>query len=824
MTLPPAAFAVNLLWCLGWALLLQEGAARSGAGLLPLLRRRAIGPLGLAGAGALLGWCVYGSSLLGMAAVGLFRPGPIVATALACVLGSRAGRSARVLWWDAARAAGGTEGRWLAAFGAGMAPVLVATLTPGMDQDSFVYHLGTPWEWLQTGRCFAGTIQLGSHVPLLTDLTNILPILLDDQRLAKGLVVGALGCGAAFWAGRCRERSQPLAAWTGPLLAISAASMPMLLNTGKNDVPACMLFLVGACLTLDGAWIAGAAMLGLAFAAKFVYGPQILLWLLFVRPPRRLWPAASGLLLLPSLPWWAKTWIATGNPLFPFGAGLFGRFDWTPANQEVFDYYQRGLWEAGLWRWQEVLAGGWWRSMWSAQPLLLAALPPLLWFRGSRWPALACMAGGLATLSTGHQMRYTLPTTILLSCLAARELDLRAGRWRPAVAALLAGYALVRVGLNPQWREVGWEDTWSAPASARAARLGTFEEAGSALASLHATRVVLSGEARQYRLPGRVLFGGYFGETPLAWKIAHASAGVDDVRRRFRQLGARYLLHNYVSVESTEVPYRSFVWTDRALRVYVDFCKRHLVPVWHSATADYVNGGFYVLEVRHRPPGRPPATTWFAPGTESVYGAATELRLKGRWAEALAAYLDAAKRLPDVGATASRVGHAYAALGDMPRTLAALSLFAEQGMMDSMNLPEYAAALVNTGRTANTERVLDDAWHKYPNHRTMIRLNQAGFLCQQALAALNAGRPDPAVRALDRAEALLGELRPGAEPGHERGRVLSVAYLTGLRGELWLARGDRAQAAKWFRDSLALDASTPLSGRWRQLADQTRMF
>jgi len=823
MNTPAMIFIGRAAWLLGWSLALQEAAARCGAGALPLLRRRSFGPLGRAGAGALLGWGLYGTVLLALAALGLFRPAAIVAAGLACVLASRAAREIRPLWWDAGRAGWNLGWPWLLAFGAALAPLLVGAMTPGLDQDSFAYHLGAPWQWLQAGRLFAGATQISCHTPLLADLANIVPILLGDPRLSKALVIGSVVSGAAAWADRSRERGRPGAAWTGPLFAVSASWMVVLMNTGKNDLPACQFFLVGAILTLDGVWTAGAAFLGLALAAKFVYGPQIVLWLLVVRPPRRVWLPFLLLLVLPSLPWWWKTWSATANPLFPFASGVFGRYDWTPLNERVFETYQRGLWSAGTGSLNEVVSGGWLTMMKDEHLLLVLAWPGLVWFRRTRGVALACLAGEIVTLTFGHLVRYIIPSTVLLSCLLADEIARRPDWRRLAGGAALAAYALARIALDPFVVNFPWAASWR-PLPAEAAN--TYGEAVQHLNTLHPARLISIGDTRLYQLPGRVLFGGMSGETPLIWQIAKASAGVDDVRRKFRQLGARWLLFNYVSVEWTEVPYLPFEWSDRDLRVYVDFCKRYLVPVWRTTTADYSDGGFYVFDLLPRPLPHPPSTTWFAPGTETVYGQGTAYQMTHHPPEALQGFLAGFKRLPDVGFSWNLVGHGYTAVGDQGNAFKYLRKFAEQGMMDALNLAEYAEALSRTEQSLRVERAFEDALMKYPTHVHVLHVNQAAYFGNAALTAILASKIGVAAAYLDRAEAMMNRIPAGADPGNAKGRLATRAFLIGLRGEVWFARGDRVQAARCFRDSTQMDMTARLSGRWKELADRLapRMF
>ena len=76
-------FVWRLLALCGLTVLLSEMAARSGAGLLPFVRRPSPHVMGRAlerfGLGLLVGWAVLGFTYLGLALAGLFSPLALVA-------------------------------------------------------------------------------------------------------------------------------------------------------------------------------------------------------------------------------------------------------------------------------------------------------------------------------------------------------------------------------------------------------------------------------------------------------------------------------------------------------------------------------------------------------------------------------------------------------------------------------------------------------------------------------------------------------------------------------------------------------------------------
>jgi len=147
-------------------------------------------------------------------------------------------------------------------------------------------------------------------------------------------------------------------------------------------------------------------------------------------------------------------------------------------------------------------------------------------------------------------------------------------------------------------------------------------------------------------------------------------------------------------------------------------------------------------------------------------------------------------------------------------------------MMDALNLAEYAEALSRTEQSLRVERAFEDALMKYPTHVHVLHVNQAAYFGNAALTAILASKIGVAAAYLDRAEAMMNRIPAGADPGNAKGRLATRAFLIGLRGEVWFARGDRVQAARCFRDSTQMEMTARLSGRWKELADRLapRMF
>lgn len=851
-----ARFAVLFVVMVVVTAVTGEFLARLGSGVLGFVRRDGDAPgragrdLERFGVSFLLGWPVLGAACLGLALAGLFSPPVLVAAGLGLAAASRGMWEKRSLVLSAAR-----EARLFGWLGGsvvlGLLPAFANLTVREGGLDAWMLHLGAAWQYLQAGRAVLEQCRFSFHFPLVVEMGFALPVALGEDRLAKAIVVLCFLSVAAVAGGRALREGSRVSGWLGSLLILSSTQMLFLVSISKQDVPASSLFVAGAVLQMSGAWIAGAALLGWCVASKIMFGPLVAAWgLLFVPllKSRGLRPQAGNLawgrlgcwlalIVLPVLPWWAKSWLATGNPVYPVADGMFPSLNWGAANWEAFRLYM-----------DTQIPGGrvgvlglprvWLVRMTEDHLLAALLLPALLFLSRRRLAAAACVAGQLVVFGATQLSRYLLPGAWLICLLAADEVGRLRPRLRGAVTALLVGYSLLSVGLSPPAAPGAWAALMRYEEHKEFLKRSTFEEARRLLIKhgvggvpwvpgrARPGRVLSIGEWRTYRFPGRLLVNGVFGETPLVWRLATSSRDVEELGKRVRQMGARRLLFNYVSVDWMSLRYDPFPWDRRSLRLYVDFCKRHLKVLGRTERCDFINGGFYVYEVLPRARPDPPATVWFAPGTELVYGKGIRLENTRQLPEALAAYQEALDLLPDVGHAWNLVGHAYTLLNNSPRAYEYLRRFSETGMMDSMNLGEYGAVAVRMGELDLAERVLWDAYDRYPNHRHTVEINQAFWYGQKSIQAL--GKRDFAASAkfVERGFAIINGVRADLDEANSKARRAALAFLTGMQGELHLVRGAGGPAAKCFLEAAELDPDAPMVTRWRGLAEQLqpRMF
>lgn len=242
----------------------------------------------------------------------------------------------------------GGLGVWCAAM---LGLALVGALAPagGTDWDGLAYHLAVPRIYLQHHRILLLPWVSHSNFPFTMEMLYLLGLALRGQALAKlfHLGFGAL-IGLAVY---CWGRGS-FGKGAGPLAAAIFASVPLVLweaTVAYNELAFalfCLLSIWAWWKRTEGSpsgWILlSGVFAGLALGTKTLAGFLVVFMLLAI-----LWrksadesPASApqpgrlkslALWLVPALviaaPWYLKSYLWTGNPVYPFFYGLFdGRF------------------------------------------------------------------------------------------------------------------------------------------------------------------------------------------------------------------------------------------------------------------------------------------------------------------------------------------------------------------------------------------------------------------------------------------------------------------------------------------------------------------
>lgn len=453
--LPLAAVAVFAALCWG-----------AGERVRRALAPRVDGALGACAAFAAgLGACAQAAFLLGLCGVlnrAALAVAGVVLAALALPELAAAPARARAALADAEVSPGTAAGlaAGLAASWAGHA--LVVALAPPTEWDALSYHLALPALYARTGAVAEVPWMMHSHWPHLMEALYAVPLAFGSDGAAA--LLHAAACTAllvAVFAAARRESCAPAAA----LGALFVACQPVVLRLSgvahSDGALALFSFLSAAFLwewrrggaSRDARVLAFAGLLaGFASAAKLHGIGLAAVWTawILVDAPRGTRVRAAALYLACALalvgPWYAKTWAGTGDPLWPFAAGLFGgRFgpEVVLASSRKFNWLAwselpRALWDAGAAHllFPFVAAAGWAASR-------REKLPPFVAFL-----LVPVAPYALAVCRRTEVWRFLWPCYPALALVAgwaaARAWDSR------ATAARLAAAAAVAFGLLPR--------------------------------------------------------------------------------------------------------------------------------------------------------------------------------------------------------------------------------------------------------------------------------------------------------------------------------------------------------------------------------------
>lgn len=238
---------------------------------------------------------------------------------------------------------------------------LLGALAPDTTWDTHTYHLNLPKQWLTAGQMVHKPYNVYSAWPLNLSVVYALEMSLIDGSLLPQLTHFGLGILSTLLIySFVRPRYGAVAASFASLIFYSIPVMAWLSGTAISDlgVSYFALFSVVGFLhwseSEEPGWLylaAGGAGLVMGTKLTGLFAPALLVMSIFYRgllrrePTRRMVYQASLVSLIAitlALPWYLKSYIQTGNPIFPFGYSLFGGKYWTEAINERYLASQYG--------------------------------------------------------------------------------------------------------------------------------------------------------------------------------------------------------------------------------------------------------------------------------------------------------------------------------------------------------------------------------------------------------------------------------------------------------------------------------------------------
>lgn len=332
--------------------------------------------------------------------------------------------------------------------------LFLQTIWPAVGWDANVYHLTVPRLWAEAGGFRPIPFNVYSNWPLNTELLFLVASLFRDYVLAKLIHfwLGVLTLIAVFWI--VRRSAGALYGWFAAALVLCNQIVLAEFRVAYVDL-AFAFFFFAAFLLLQAALererpgprdlIVVGLLAGVVAGIKLtgILAVLCLAILLVLEWPRGRkveggLARALAVLLLPSvavlLAWFAKSWIFTGNPVYPFLHGVFGGPSWSPElGERLRDWQQgigmgRGLVDYLLLPVRVVLMGdrGYDRFDGQVHSLWLVWIPLSVWMARRSVLVRRCLwVAGLYFVSwslTSQQMRFLIPILPFLATAASCSL------------------------------------------------------------------------------------------------------------------------------------------------------------------------------------------------------------------------------------------------------------------------------------------------------------------------------------------------------------------------------------------------------------------
>ena len=374
----------------------------------------------------------------------------------------------------------------------------VGAIAPEREYDALWYHLHFPKVWLEKGYLVDLPAEYVSLYPMTWELIFGSGLTLGGPVAAKLLHFVCLLLIALLTYQMTRRFLPDVSPWLAVALFVTVPTILWEASTAYIDLALTMYTglslyaLLNYVVERRKKWLVLASLnLGLALATKhlaiFVLiiatsGLALYLWLEHRSFRRAILPAAAFavLSLLLPLPWYIRSWLASGNPFFPELYGIFGALPdrWDAITQQGLNKFLTHFGQPRTVT--NLLTLPWDMTVHAARyggtlgPIFLLFLPAyIISCRFSRISVLLLLFVILyialwSSPMSSFQMRFLVPITPVLAVLAAEAFErlvlfLRDTRWlRSAIQGAVAGLLLFNL---PPWTSlheadrVGW-DGW----------------------------------------------------------------------------------------------------------------------------------------------------------------------------------------------------------------------------------------------------------------------------------------------------------------------------------------------------------------------------
>ncbi|MEK7477457.1 MAG: hypothetical protein AAB152_17685 [Candidatus Coatesbacteria bacterium] len=689
--------------------------------------------------GAFRGWLAipigYGTIsmvLLGLLLTGLWYSSVMVAVLLMIGVLPQVlrGRAAYGLWWCRRGLAVAIGEPWMRLAILVVVLLLPGILAPEMSDDAWEYFLAGPERWLLAHRfsCLSATAVM--HYPALAELPYAFGLIAGSDAVSKMLNPGIFMCGILAVIASMPEKAR---IW-GVILFATSSEAWLLAPSGKNEgMLTGFVLLIWSVARRRGlaSLVLSGVLAGMALSVKYlaVIGVMWIPVCLLMGTPRRSWRWVFGWLavaLLVAIPWYIKTWILTGDPLYPhlgeFSPSLFGMDERAAMvlRRTMPQYPER----------YSVLS--YVTTILSRENAVVAFAIPLILVRGGG-NALVAVVSLLSALMVAavfqvpQYQRWVFPSAAILLVLSAETIPVVLARW-PFSRVLILGLALLSwfaatMGIaryiNPVPYLIGAQDVRAYRRSVFGPLIGANERMSRLRDDRRGTLIV--GEMMEYLFPKPCLMEVTHASAPFLWDATNASVTDRDLNRKFKQLNIGWMVHNpYLAMQRADT-LASYPWTARQVALWREYFATYWDVQDVPLEADEDKGVYYIYRLRTRSTGVPVRLIMHLPGTESVVSAAFDRAVGVDGSASVGIFKNEVESLaPGVLQFMDSVGGVAIHAGDYGMAYRMFRPGVQHGLLDVWNLYRYGISAFHCGKIREALVSLEAAKLAYADRREMI--------------------------------------------------------------------------------------------------------
>ena len=462
---------------------------------------------------------------------------------------------------------------------------MIAALAPpsGLDWDGLAYHLAIPKIYLAHHKIIYVPFMSHSNFPFLTEMLYTIGLSLGSTALAKLFHFTMYIATATALYSLCRRYISPLA---GGVSAILFMSIPVVLyEAGIAYADLTMGLYVTLAVyailnwerTEQTPWIVVCGLMcGFALGTKVLAAVPIAVlcvWVLIACGRSSGWGRGfklalmlGGVSLLVGSPWYIKSFVYTGNPVYPFLYSIFGGKYWSAQAAQAYVAEQssfgmgKGILKALLLPWNLLVNGVYFSNQADPnRPLLFVLIGPALlgllpvYVLTKKFNKVILKIGAVAVICLAawfvlmQHSRYLIGFLPLFCVIAGAGVEAANGAWRfgrhvvnafvtfCVIIGLFLSYMLAMVGANVVAGAVPQEEYLSG-------MLDVYDAQMLVNNSLPKdARVILFDEVRGFYLDRDYMWGNPNHHEMIPWK---SFSGGKDMVRFLRKQGIDYALLN----------------------------------------------------------------------------------------------------------------------------------------------------------------------------------------------------------------------------------------------------------------------------------------